>query len=41
MYHTVIIHRPMRITSHFYDAVICLIIVNIIRCVSPKTMWII
>ena len=32
LYHSVIIHRPMRITSHFYNAVICLIIVNIISC---------
>ena len=38
MYYTVIIHRPMRITSHFYNVVICLIIVNIISCVSPKTI---
>ena len=41
MYHSVIIHRPMIITSYFYNAVICLIIVNIISCASPKTIWII
>ena len=43
MYHTVIIHRPMRITSDLYrpNAIICLVIVNIISCVSPETIWII
>ena len=41
MYHTVIIHRPIQITSHFYKAVICLIKVNIVSYVSPKTIWII